>query len=358
MPSSFTAFLLVVISFLTGCATETGLYDTASIYDTAHVWEASAKSTSSGGFTYPLSSMSSWTNGNYGACGSYYFSNRCHNGVDLTASRGTSVYAIAAGTVLYVSGTQNGICSSGWGYDWASGSGAKTCNMAILVQHYDDDGTPFVVLYGHLKYGTTYSAGSTVSPDKALGTIGDWYYCSSYTSTSSCTTWTNGTDHLHLGIFPGTSYPSSGMGATTCSTSQAASTSFPSSCSSNGATAPGTYMNTSGRSWVAPPNAPSLSSPSSGASVTSPVSLAWTNGSGTYRSHVMVCTNSSLTSGCFDPDGGMDGMETTGTGARRSTSYSATLSTKGKYYWAVRGIAYNDYNGWGSYSSVRYFTVK
>ena len=40
-----------------------------------------------------------------------------------------------------------------------------------------------------------------------------------------------------------------------------------------------------------------------------------------------------------------------------ATSYSATLA-KGTYYWAVREIAYTDSGGWGSYSSVRSFTVR
>lgn len=84
--------------------------------------------------------------------------------------------------------------------------------------------------------------------------------------------------------------------------------------------------------------------------------LQWVNGSGTYRSHQMVCTNAALTLGCFNPDGAMTGMETTGTGASRSTSYNAVLAP-GSYYWGVRGIAYNDYGGWGGYSAVRSFTV-
>src|SRR5687768_16912515 len=52
------------------------------------------------GFTYPLSSMGSWTDGNFGACGSSYVTNLCHIGNDLSASQGNSVYSMAAGTVL------------------------------------------------------------------------------------------------------------------------------------------------------------------------------------------------------------------------------------------------------------------
>lgn len=312
--------------------------------------------TASNGFTYPLSALSSWSDGNYGACGSYYFTGKCHTGNDMVTARGTTVYSLAAGKILSQSGTQDSSCSSGWGYDyWSSdGTGTSKCNMALAIQYYDDDGTPFVVVVGHLIYATTYRSGtgavpsstSTVSPGTALGQVAHW----ANTSGSAISS-----DHLHFGVFPGTSTPTY-WGSVSCSTSQAASTALPAGCSSGSATAPGTYMSASGRKWVAPPDAPTLSSPSSGASVTSPVSLKWTNGSGTYRSHVMVCTNSSLTTGCIDPDGGMTGMETTGTGASASTSYSATLSA-GTYYWAVRGIAYQDYGGWGSYSSVRSFTV-
>lgn len=309
--------------------------------------------TASNGFTYPLSSLTGWTDGNYGACGSYYFTGKCHTGNDMVIARGTTVYSLAAGKILSQSGTQDSSCSSGWGYDyWSSdGTGTKKCNMALAIQYYDDDGTPFVVVVGHLIYATTYRSGTgavpastaTVSPGTALGQVAHW----ATTAGSAISS-----DHVHFGVFPGTSAPTS-WGSVSCSTSQAASTSLPSGCSSGGATAPGTYMGASGRKWVAPPDAPTLSSPASGGSASSPVTLKWTNGSGTYRSHVMVCTNSSLTSGCFNPDGAMTGAEP----SALSTSYSASLSS-GTYYWAVRGLAYQDYGGWGSYSSVRSFTVR
>ncbi|MFA4845336.1 MAG: M23 family metallopeptidase [Patescibacteria group bacterium] len=341
------------LAFLLACAPPIN-NDTAGIDTAGNGFIALGKTTATNGFTYPLSTETVWDNDNYGACGSSYYTGYCHTGNDMVTARGSIVYSLAAGTVIYQSATQNASCSSGWGYDYGYNN---TCNMALAIQYYDDDGTPFVVVVGHMIYATTYRSGTgavpatvgAVTPGQAIGQVAR-YYNSSGTRISS--------DHLHFGVFPETIVPTY-WGRVSCSTSQTARTSLPSSCTYSGAqaTAPGTYIGASGRNWVVPPTAPTLSSPSNGATVTSPVSLVWVNGSGTYRSHVMICTNSSLTSGCLNLDGGMTGMETTGTGATRSTSYRATISTPGTYYWAVRGIAYNDYGGWGSYSTARRFTV-
>lgn len=307
------------------------------------------------GFVYPLDAITSWSDtydyAGYGACGTSYYTNTCHNGTDIGSARGSFVYAIAAGTVVKVSGSQNSTCTSGWGYDYG---GSSTCNMAVAVQHYASDGSAFVVVYGHLVYSSSIAVGTTYSPGDTVGTIANDYDRASSTSSWSKTS----NPHLHFGVFPGTSSPAVrsgyyGWGKLTCSgANQAASATFPSSCTNNGSTAPGTYIGA--KAWVAPPGAPTLSSPANSASVMSPVSLSWVNSSGAYRTHIMVCTNSSLTTGCINTDGGMTGQEPT---TAFATSYSATLS-KATYYWAVRGIAYNDYGGWGSYSSVRSFTVR
>jgi len=361
MNSSFFSrilmFLHIFVAFVLmgGCAAPT---DSTYLDDTGYEVEASPKTVASNGFTYPISGLTSWSNGNYGACGSYYFSGYCHVGNDLIYARGTMVSSIAAGTVLGVSGTQNAVCSSGWGYDSSTTSGGtNTCNMSVAVQHYDDDGTPFVVVYGHLVYNSSIRAGDIYIPGQTIGQIANWYYCRSYTSTSSCSGgWTDGADHLHFGIRPGTTL--SYTGYVSCSVSQAASASLPTGCSSSSFTAPGTYMNTSGRNWVAPPSVPTLTYPITGTTMSSPVYLRWTNGSGTYRSHILICMDSAFTWGCVNPDGGIIGVETTGTGASRSTSYNATLSSGITYYWKVQGSAYTDYGGWGSYSSARSFTVR
>lgn len=344
-----------------GSATDTALWsadDTADTGEEARSSEDAShlmRTTAGNGFVYPLDSMTAWQDtydyAGFGACGSsYYYTNTCHNGTDIGASHGSSVYAIAAGTVLKVSGSQNSTCTSGWGYDYG---GASTCNMALAMQHYAADGSAFVVVYGHLVYDSSVAVGDTYAPGDTVGTI-----AYDYDRTSSSSSWTKtSSPHLHFGVFPGTSSPavSSGVygwGKLTCSgASQSARASFPSSCTNNGSTAPGTYIGA--KSWTEPPSAPTLSSPANGASVTSPVTLSWTNGSGTYRSHVMACTNSSLTTGCMNPDGAMTGEEP----SALSTSYSASLS-KGTYSWAVRGIAYTDDGGWGSYSTVRSFTVR
>lgn len=204
--------------------------------------------TDGNGYTYPLASMSSWTAGhNYGACGSYYQTDRCHIGNDISASAGTTVSAIAAGTVIYVSGSQNSTCTSGWGKDWlkSTGAGTQTCNVAVLVQHYDHSGNPFVVLYGHLRSTTTPTQGSTVSAGQTMGQVA-YYWVSDATSPYQ------GGTHLHFGIFPGTSYPTSGMGKVYCSglNQPAVNTlpAFPPPCvgRENGS-APPTYMTAPGR---------------------------------------------------------------------------------------------------------------
>lgn len=357
MSSSLKAlrFMLLVILTVFGCtARDPPLEDSGDAFEDPDL-EALYQVVASNGFTYPLDSVSSWSNGNYAACGSsHYWSGLCHTGNDIAASQGTDVYSLAAGTVIYQSGTQNTStnCPSGWGYDYGYNS---TCNMAIMVQYYDDDGNPFVVLYGHLRYSTAYRSGTgavspgvAVSPGQVLGQIGRYYN-------------TNGTaisgDHLHFGVYPGTTAPTSNLGRTSCATSQPPGTSYPAGCSANGTTAPGTFLGAAGRNWVAPPQAPVLTGPANGAVTSLPMGVFWSNGSGTYRTHVMICTNAALTAGCFNPDGDMVGVEPTGVGASRATSYGPVLAA-GTYYWAVRGIAYNDYGGWGSYSSVRSFTVQ
>lgn len=314
-----------------------------------------ARTTAGNGFVYPLDGVSAWQNtydyAGYGACGTSYYTNTCHNGTDIGAARGSSVYAIAAGTVVRVSGTQNSTCSSGWGYD---SGGANTCNMAVAMQHYAADGSAFVVVYGHMVYDASVVAGDVYAPGDTIGVIANDYDWS-----SSWRTWRRtSSPHLHMGVFPGTSSPAVrsgvyGWGKLTCSgANQAANTVLPTSCTNNGSTAMGSYIGA--KTWVEPPGAPMLSSPANGASVSSPVTLSWSNGSGAYRQHVMVCTNSSLTVGCINPDGDMTGAEPS---TAFASSYSATLST-GTYSWAVRSIAYTDAGGWGSYSSVRQFTVR
>ena len=286
------------------------------------------------------------TNGNYGACGYYYVSGFCHNGNDLIYPRGTGVYSVAAGTVIAKSGTQNpgSNCTSGWGYDYGY---TNTCNMALAVQHYDDDGNPFVAVYGHLVYNASIVEGTTFTPGQQIGQIARYYEVWGVPISS---------DHLHFGIFPGTSPPIF-WGRVPCAISQSARSTLPGGCSAQGASPPGDYLNAWGREWRSPPLSPVLTDPPNGC-ITGGTSadLEWINGSGTYRVHIMVCTDPTLTQGCINPDGNMVGIEPTAVGEDRPTLYTVTgLSPLTTYYWAVLGIAYNDYGGWGPYSSVRSF---
>ncbi len=225
-----------------------------------------ALSAASNGFTYPMDSVTSWTDGNFGACGPLgpYITDHCHTGNDMIASRGTSVYSVAAGTAIYQSATQDtsANCPSGWGYDYNNPDPAKnepgtnTCNMALLVQHYDDHGTPFVVMYGHLVYSTTFRSGTgpvsatagKVIPGQVLGIIGRYRNVTGGSVISA--------DHLHFGVRPGTTVPSGDFGRSYCpSASQKPGPTLPSSCAlgANGFVPPGSYLNASGRSWVRPP---------------------------------------------------------------------------------------------------------
>lgn len=308
------------------------------------------------GFTYPIASMSSWTSGhNYAACGSSYQTNRCHIGNDISASAGTAAQAVAAGTIIYKSGTADATCSSGWGRDWlnSSGAGTNTCNVAVFVQHYDDDGKPFLALYGHLRSTTVGGVGTVLTSGQTVGQI-------AYYWVSDAATPYQGGAHLHFGIFPGTSVPGAPFGKVVCNGANQAPVltlpALPPPCSGqeNGTVPPSAFMSAGGRAWVKPPQAPTLTSPSNGAVVGSPVSLQWNNGSGTYRVHIMVCQNAALTTGCLNPDGGGVGIEPTGTGLNRPTSYSLSVGS-GTWYWSVRGIVYTDEGGWGPYGTVRSF---
>ena len=89
------AFVLFFLTLAIGCGDSRRL-------DKEVVETAASKLTTLSDLTYPLSSMTSWTDANYGACGSSggYFSGKCHVGADIMAQYGTPVYAITAGTVV------------------------------------------------------------------------------------------------------------------------------------------------------------------------------------------------------------------------------------------------------------------
>ena len=120
------AFLLLTfLPLAVGCG------DTRTL-DNEEVGTSTAKLITSNGLTYPIASIGSWADGNFGACGTYYRTGRCHVGTDVMTGAGTPVYAMANGTVIApVSGAQNpgDNCTSGWGYDYGL---SNTCNMGLV----------------------------------------------------------------------------------------------------------------------------------------------------------------------------------------------------------------------------------
>lgn len=106
-----------------------------------------------------------------------YFQGYYHIGQDMMKGYGLPVFAISRGTVEEVS-------LNGWG------SG----NVGLLIRHTRSDGVQFLALYGHII--TSLQKGDRVSGGVEIGTIGSW---------------SNG-DHLHFGVRPNTTIPSSNWG--------------------------------------------------------------------------------------------------------------------------------------------------
>ncbi|MFZ1655046.1 MAG: peptidoglycan DD-metalloendopeptidase family protein, partial [Candidatus Moraniibacteriota bacterium] len=107
----------------------------------------------------------------------HYFDGFYHNGVDMmTRSLDAKVYAIADGTIY------KRHCK-----DIAWGPG----NCALFIKHKTYDGQEFTAVYGHLSKGSL-PAGNEVDAGVSIGKTGPW----------------SGGIHLHLGIFPGSTPPS------------------------------------------------------------------------------------------------------------------------------------------------------
>lgn len=106
-------------------------------------------------------------------------SNGWHLAQDMHAPVGTSVRAVAAGTVL-----ESGLYT-GYGPGWTPGG-------AMVILHKTSTGREFKALYGHLN-GLTAEKGETVAVGEVIGVV-------------------NGSSppHLHFGIHPGRAYPSDG----------------------------------------------------------------------------------------------------------------------------------------------------
>lgn len=132
------------------------------------------------GFQWPLDRVESG-DANFGSCGSAYYTGLRHNGADLSAIVTTRVYAVADGTVRAISGPA---ASSGWGEG----------NYGVAIEHRSSAGS-FIAIYGHIR-NLTVRVGSRVTRSTLIGQVGPYA----------------GGNHLHFGIRPGTTVPSSGWG--------------------------------------------------------------------------------------------------------------------------------------------------
>jgi murein DD-endopeptidase MepM/ murein hydrolase activator NlpD len=108
------------------------------------------------------------------ATGEPYLQGYYHNGADFGRAYGL-VYAIWDGTVIQIS-------TDGWG----------TGNVAVIVKSRLDNGQEFLWLLGHVQAGSTPNPGATVTKGTQVALIGHWSLG----------------DHVHVGIFPGTTLPS------------------------------------------------------------------------------------------------------------------------------------------------------
>ena len=124
------------------------------------------------GFFYPIGKENYSTgNGWWLSKDPYYFSGEYHLGVDMLATYGSNIYAVADGIVKSIS-------RSGWG----------DSNCALAVEHKTSDGTAFTAIYGHLQCESLLGPKSDVFAGKAIGKVGHW---------------DDNKDHLHFGIHPG-----------------------------------------------------------------------------------------------------------------------------------------------------------
>jgi hypothetical protein len=115
-----------------------------------------------------------------------YISGYYHIGQDIPANVGDTVFAIADGEVISISGPGY---SHGWDHDIGDN------NVGILVKHKLSDETEFLALYGHVH--SSVSIGDRVNAGEAFATIGPY----------------GSIPHLHFGIRPGGAVPPSPWGS-------------------------------------------------------------------------------------------------------------------------------------------------
>lgn len=150
---------------------------------TVLVAEAPANASIGGGWTDPVDMSTPYASWLASGCDGQtaYDAGIYHTGRDFGASVGTAVKAIGPGKV-------KANLDFGTGYA-----------RAVFVQHTAADGTNFLVLYGHIN--SSIAAGTVVNAGDQVGTVAQIAY-PPY--------------HLHLGLIPGTSYPSSNWGRMPC----------------------------------------------------------------------------------------------------------------------------------------------
>ena len=148
------------------------------MYFSGHL--VSALEQSPTGFYYPTGNAPSAIDTGWLASDADYFLGKCHIGHDFIADYNDPVYPISDGEVYFIS-------PNGWGIG----------NIGIVVKHILQDGNEFLAVYGHIQQNNLQS-GSKVYTTVPMGNVGNWPYG----------------DHVHLGILPSLSYPSSGLGLT------------------------------------------------------------------------------------------------------------------------------------------------
>ncbi len=143
------------------------------------------------GFYYPTGSKNWGSYAGFLAIPPTYTTGYCHLGKDVSADFGDAVYAIADGTVYYVSlGAWSIICDVGQNDNCCNSGHSDFCNVCLVVQHKLSDGTKFLAFYGHVQ--SSLSKGDVVYAGEQIATIGHWY---------------GGSDHLHFGIHPEVKLP-------------------------------------------------------------------------------------------------------------------------------------------------------
>jgi len=142
-------------------------------------------STMSNGWTTPLASMANPADGFLAdGCGhaNNYLTGQFHIGADFWGSSGDPVYALGNGTVRISQSFGEG-------------------TYVVMVEHVAADGSHFVAVYGHLNDAGRPAVGTAVIAGGQIGTL----------SPNAA----NG-PHLHLGILPGTTIPTSNWGNMPC----------------------------------------------------------------------------------------------------------------------------------------------